>query len=66
MALNGKILIWTIFFLQVNDKVLEVNEISCINVDHYEAVGILKVSVCFQGAFLKTPVITCAPIFEGA
>ena len=29
--------------LRVHDKVLSVNSISCINVDHYEAVGILKV-----------------------
>ena len=28
--------------LRVNDKLLSVNGISCINVDHYEAVGILK------------------------
>jgi len=28
--------------LRVNDKVLSVNSISCISVDHYEAVGILK------------------------
>ena len=30
--------------LKVNDKVISVNGISCVNVDHYEAVGILKVS----------------------
>ena len=29
--------------LRINDKVLSVNGISCVNVDHYEAVGILKV-----------------------
>ena len=29
--------------LKVNDKVISVNGISCVNVDHYEAVGILKV-----------------------
>ena len=29
--------------LRVNDKLLSVNGISCVNVDHYEAVGILKV-----------------------
>ena len=29
--------------LRVHDKVLSVNGISCVNVDHYEAVGILKV-----------------------
>ena len=29
--------------LRVNDKVISVNGISCVNVDHYEAVGILKV-----------------------
>jgi protein scribble len=28
--------------LKVNDKVISVNGISCVNVDHYEAVGILK------------------------
>ena len=28
--------------LRVNDKVISVNGISCVNVDHYEAVGILK------------------------
>ena len=28
--------------LRVNDKLLSVNGISCVNVDHYEAVGILK------------------------
>ena len=31
--------------LRVNDKLLSVNGISCVNVDHYEAVGILKVSI---------------------
>ena len=31
--------------LRVNDKLLSVNGVSCVNVDHYEAVGILKV-VC--------------------
>ena len=30
--------------LRVNDKLLSVNSVSCVNVDHYEAVGILKVS----------------------
>lgn len=28
--------------LRVNDKLLSVNGISCVDVDHYEAVGILK------------------------
>ena len=31
--------------LRVNDKLLSVNNISCVNVDHYEAVGILKVCI---------------------
>ena len=29
--------------LKVNDKVISVNGISCVNVDHYEAVGIVQV-----------------------
>jgi C-terminal processing protease CtpA/Prc len=33
--------------LRVHDKVLSVNGISCVNVDHYEAVGILKVTTDF-------------------
>ena len=31
--------------LRVQDKLLSVNGISCVNVDHYEAVGILKVKI---------------------
>jgi predicted metalloprotease with PDZ domain len=34
--------------LRVHDKVLSVNGISCVNVDHYEAVGILKVQHIFS------------------
>ena len=35
----------------MNDKVLSVNDISCINVDHYEAVGILKVGHFYKQIF---------------
>ena len=28
--------------LRVNDKVISVNSVTCVNVDHYEAVAILK------------------------
>ena len=30
--------------LRVNDKVISVNAVTCVNVDHYEAVAILKAS----------------------
>ena len=31
--------------LRVNDKVISVNSVTCVNVDHYEAVAILKVGI---------------------
>jgi C-terminal processing protease CtpA/Prc len=37
--------------LRVHDKVLSVNGISCVNVDHYEAVGILKVNFVKHNEF---------------
>ena len=34
--------------LRVNDKVISVNSVTCVNVDHYEAVAILKVGIVNQ------------------
>ena len=45
--------------LRVNDKLLSVNGISCVNVDHYEAVGILKVKISLVVGPVMRTFVSC-------
>ena len=45
--------------LRVQDKLLSVNGISCVNVDHYEAVGILKVKISVVFLLVMSPFVCC-------
>ena len=49
----------------MNDKVLSVNDISCINVDHYEAVGILKVGHFFTSKYFQDLKMSLRDYFSG-